>query len=380
MIQKVVIKNFKSLKQINCEVPQFSVIVGYNGAGKTNLLTAIKLISLLANGKQIGDSFKALNIWPSEFFFDPNNPRAEFNLELMIKSKSVKYSFDLIRTNPENGFIVDKELLLVQNEEILKREGNSPIKIKQDNSQVEVSPIVGNQLALSVLEGSKLINEVKDWLSKIIVETFEPNILKNYGIPPKDSMSLSGALAEKLYYLKNNEPVIFEEVVSTFKKIIPGLEKVDVELLPNEGLLVKFKETSIDREYRSFSASNGNLRAMGIISAMFGKPKLSAIFVDEIENSLHPSRIKSVINFLKYLAEDETDKLQVVMTTHNPVLLDYVTTEQIIYCYKKNGITHFENPYKNATVKYHLQQSKKEDISLRELFASGLLEEIFTND
>jgi predicted ATPase len=170
---------------------------------------------------------------------------------------------------------------------------------------------------------------------------------------------------------------VFSKVVTVFRKMIDNLETVDVEITPSGSLMLKFRETNVNRDYRSFSASNGNLRTMGIILALYGEPKPSAIFIDEIENALHHSRIHSVINTLKFLTQD---RLQVVMTTHNPIVLDYITPEEIVYCYKKGGKTDFENPYKNKNVMYEIQQAKEENLSLSNIFASGVLEGIFTSD
>lgn len=377
MIQKISVSNYKSLKNIEVELPQYAIIIGHNGAGKTNLLTLIKLISLLAKGKQINDALKNLNLWSNEIFFDQSKPVIEINLELLIKTSSVIYNITLSKLDVNSDLKITKELLKINGQEVLHRENGSPVTILENGMSTTTSPIVNNQLAISVLTVKEII-EVKDCLSSIIVEQFEPSVLKSYGKPDKDSNSLNSVLAEKLYFLKNSEPETFKELQYIFKKIIPTFESVDVEMYPNEGLLLMFKEKNLKNVYRSFSASNGNLRAMGIISALYGKPKISSIFIDEIENSLHPSRIKTVMSSLQYVASDENNKIQVVLTTHNPILLDYVTVEQIIYCYNKEGITHLINPYKNKKVKTYLQQSQEKGVSLKDMFSTGLLEEMFT--
>lgn len=380
MIKSISIKNFKSFESISFEIPNFALIIGYNGAGKTNLLTAIRFISLLTSGKQIDAVLETLNILPTEFFHNNENLPAEFNLDLNIKSKSIKYSFEITKLPNSVGLSVGKEVLLVQNEEILRRESNLSITIKKNNDNVPNQPIVNNQLAISVIEGVQIVTEIKDWLSKIIVDTFEPILLKTYGSPAKSQGSLSNNLAERLYYLKNNKMDVYNEVINVFKKMIYGLESVDVEVNPNGTLILKFKEQDVSKEYRSYSASNGNLRTMGIVLALYGEPKPSAVFIDEIENALHPSRIHSVIQTLKYLTQQEQNHLQVIMTSHNPILLDYVDSKEIVYCYKKVGKTFFVNPYKNSTVMFELQQAKDQNLSLSNLFATGSLENIFTTD
>ncbi len=380
MIKNIQINNFRSFEKIDFDLPTFSLIIGYNGAGKTNLLTAIKFISLLAKGNQIEAVLDMLNLLPTEFFHDNNQLTAEFILELNIKSKSVKYSFDIIRLPNSVSLTVGTETLIVQSEEILKRDGNSSITLKNNGTLIPTQPVVNNQLAISIIEGVKIVTEIKDWLSKIIVDTFEPNLLKTYGVSSKSINSLSSNLTDRLYFLKTSKEDIFKEVVGIYKKMIHGLESVDVIVNPNSTLTLTLKENKIDNPYSSYAASNGNLRTMAIVLALYGEQKPSAIFIDEVENALHPSRIDSVIKTLKYLTQEEQNTLQVVMTSHNPVVLDYVQPEEIVYAYKKDGKTTFENPYKNPNVLQEIQFAKNENLGLSSLFASGTLESIFTSD
>lgn len=377
MIRTISVSNFKSIKKASVDFPQFGVIIGHNGAGKTNLLTLINFVSLLAKGKQIGDALSLLNLWSNEFFFDQNVPNTEVVFDMLIKTKSVKYSIVFTRVSPNSDITIIKEKLDVQGREIIFRENGSPVRILHGETITQSSPIVNNQLAISVLTEPTECVMVRNWLSNIIVDTFEPVLLKKSGDPARDKNSITGSLAEKLYYLKNDTN-IFGELNSAFKKIIPSFESIDVELLPKEGLILKFKEKNLPNTYHAFSASSGNLRAMGIITSLL-ESHPNAVFIDEIENSLHPSRIQSIISYLQYTAADEANKLQVILTTHNPILLGFINSEQIIYCYKKSNETKYTNPYKNKQVMEHLQDSDKNGINLIEMYSSGLLEEIFSS-
>ncbi|MDE5069571.1 MAG: AAA family ATPase, partial [Trichodesmium sp. St4_bin8_1] len=43
-LTKIEIKNFRSIIDIDCELSEYSPVVGYNNAGKTNILEAIKWV------------------------------------------------------------------------------------------------------------------------------------------------------------------------------------------------------------------------------------------------------------------------------------------------------------------------------------------------
>ncbi|NJO04001.1 MAG: AAA family ATPase, partial [Bacteroidia bacterium] len=43
LIQKIVIKNFKSIESLEIELGRFNVFIGANGSGKTNILEAVAM-------------------------------------------------------------------------------------------------------------------------------------------------------------------------------------------------------------------------------------------------------------------------------------------------------------------------------------------------
>ena len=51
MIDKIHIKNFKSIVDLKLDLGRFNVIIGSNGSGKTNILEAITLASIASQDK-----------------------------------------------------------------------------------------------------------------------------------------------------------------------------------------------------------------------------------------------------------------------------------------------------------------------------------------
>ena len=70
-------------------------------------------------------------------------------------------------------------------------------------------------------------------------------------------------------------------------------------------------------------ASDGTLRFLGMLAALLGEDTSGLYFFEEIENGLHPSRL----NLLVDLIEQQTAKgqVQVIATTHSPDLLSMVS-------------------------------------------------------
>ena len=76
------------------------------------------------------------------------------------------------------------------------------------------------------------------------------------------------------------------------------------------------------RKVSAYSASDGTLRFLGLLAALLGSGDGGLYFFEEIDNGIHPARLSLLIDLL----ERQTAKgdVQVVATTHSPGLLDLV--------------------------------------------------------
>ena len=384
MIKKVTIKNFKSLKDVSFEVPSFAVLVGYNGSGKTNYVNALHLTSLLARGEQIEDALTKLDLISSELFFDTNNNKTDFEFDILLDDGTpMNYSFSIVQTIREEKMsyeVADERLVNGSKEKpILVRSQKQIMLGVEEESELKQTQLVANQLALSVFENPKSILETKKILSSLTICQLGAEFLRNLGTVTNIEGKLPQTLVESIFELQSKKRGAFDEFVTESKRIIRELESLEVEQEKERIQLNITEKTSGGRKFSSFSASDGNLRTLAILSSLLNEPKPSALIIDEIENSFHPERIKSLMEALKYIASTQGGKLQIVVTTHSPVVLNYVNSDDIVYVFKKDGATNITNPYKNKMVRTHLEQSEETGSKLGNLFANGVLEQIFTS-
>ena len=76
------------------------------------------------------------------------------------------------------------------------------------------------------------------------------------------------------------------------------------------------------QEISAYSASDGTLRFLAILTALLGNNPAGFYFFEEIDTGIHPSRLRLLLD----LIEDQTarSKTQVLTTTHSPTLLAMV--------------------------------------------------------
>ena len=81
--------------------------------------------------------------------------------------------------------------------------------------------------------------------------------------------------------------------------------------------------------------SDGTLRVLAVAAALLSAPEGSLVIVEEIDNGVHPSRAKMLLDNIKQVAEERD--LKVLLSTHNPALLDNLPAESVpdvVCCYR----------------------------------------------
>ena len=122
-----------------------------------------------------------------------------------------------------------------------------------------------------------------------------------------------------------------------------------------------------------YSASDGTLRFLAMIAAFLGPDSTHFYFFEELETGLHPTRLHLLLNLLEQ--QTRRREAQVVATTHSPQLLAFLspdTLECSALTYRLEGV-----PEQQIQRILDLPGAKRvlESQDLATLFASGWLED-----
>ena len=130
-------------------------------------------------------------------------------------------------------------------------------------------------------------------------------------------------------------------------KFISSLPEQDIETIaflsvPRDEVMVKLAETfgGERREYDASLLSDGTLRVLAIAAAMLSAPEEGMVVIEEIDNGVHPSRVKLLPEQIATLADRR--RLHVLLSSHNPALLDALPNNavpNVVFCYRdlQNG-------------------------------------------
>ena len=120
MIRNVKIKNFKSIEYADINLPRFSAMIGKNGSGKTNFISAIYLLKKLTMGMDFTDAKSNISFFMNDFFYTgkARNNEAEFEFKIETPSKAIyifKYTVarktTIVNKLMRNSISIEKESL-----------------------------------------------------------------------------------------------------------------------------------------------------------------------------------------------------------------------------------------------------------------------------
>jgi len=360
--------NFKGFKNIEIDLLRpMTLLVGRNGAGKSNLIEAVELLAELASGRPLHEITEVGRGNGSSFEI-----RGGLSGCMRKEGEEQYYSFRLgfsgVDTKIDAGIIyyIDIDHLppkilseeLVYGEEVyfhagLEKGSNDILDISSHGGNKPITQLSANSSVLSRYDDSlisllyekkgesKSVNEaknitllVKDYLKSAYVFDFHPRLMRQYENLSAYILNKQGSnLSAVLYAIKQNDETK-EEADQLLPRILAILKQLPEEpysafeffTTPTNHVLFALKRddgTFIDASL----LSDGTLRALAILVAVEIVPEGSRIIIEELDNGIHPSRAKLLIDTVWECSHRRS--LNVLVTTHNPAALNDLTKEQL---------------------------------------------------
>lgn len=353
-LSRITITGFKSIKHCDIKFEKINVLIGSNGSGKSNFISAFSLLqNILLRNLQIFAAQNGVN----SFFYNGRKVTEEIKFEVYFGENS--YGFVLIPTD-DNRLIFKKEYFgyhgqweheSIVSSGVVESEWETGV---QNNIDYYVIPILKKQnWRVYHFHDTSRAAKVKQ----------EHNISNNR-ILANDA----GNLAAFLFRLKNNYIKYYKEIVHTIQLIAPYFS--DFVLEPQEGneeqILLKWQQKGCDDVFYASQLSDGTLRFICLVTLLLQPHELqpATIIIDEPELGLHPYAITIFSEIVKGLA----DTKQVIISTQSVELLNEFDAEDIIVVNRSESGSEFKRLDKES-LKVWLDQ----DYALGELWKKNIL-------
>ena len=210
------------------------------------------------------------------------------------------------------------------------------------------------------------IKDFKNFLDQFKFYKFETSKIRNLN-PAQKAFTLAEDgqnLAQVLLTLHSEKKKVFYKIEEILKILIDEVDELLTPLTNDGKTYIAYREKSKDESYDYLQISDGTLKLLAFITAI--NLESSIICIEEPENFIHPSLLKSLIEILT-----NSDK-QVIITTHSPYLLEYVKLEDLIVIEKDTEGTKARRIDKDEH-KERIKDLLASELSLGELYYSGSL-------
>ena len=147
-------------------------------------------------------------------------------------------------------------------------------------------------------------------------------------------------LAAYLYMLKHGNEEIHNEIVETVRLAIPFFDDfvLEPEALNANSIILKWRHKGFDYDFLPSQLSDGSLRFICLVTALMQPDPPSTIIIDEPELGLHPY----AITLLGSLLESASERMQVIVATQSPQLLDECSVDDLIVVELEGGVSKFK--------------------------------------
>jgi len=368
MLERIHIRGFKSLHDVEVSFRPLLVFLGPNAAGKSNFLEALLLLSRIVTERTLREAFDApLRGYPHEQFSLPDEglggllamDEAHLSIEADLSAKRrsgastldpLRYSIG-ININPESGNLSVYNEYLARLRQDGSAKGLPRIELEDPREAPSAEPH-GQRSRLAVRRLGEAGHPVYEdiGLTHALVsnlqysgETRYPDFdrlrsdlgsWRSYYLDPRTAMRAAQAprevddvgafgewIAPFLYRLKVHPEYNkqFDAIQRVLRSAIPSIESLDVELDKRRGTLdITIVQDGIP--YSSRVISEGTLRVLALCALAASPWPGSLVAFEEPENGVHPRRLDIVAGLLLKLAKDGSR--QVVVTTHSPELVN----------------------------------------------------------
>ncbi len=328
-LKSINLKGFKSINKLGQTIPisDLTVLLGANGAGKSNLVSFFMMLNYLTTGalqKYVGKSGFANSLL---FYGSKHTSRLEAILEFENERDIDNYKFCL--SHAVGDTLIFTEETIIWKEKLKTK----PFTITLD-SGIKESGLYENTKK-PINKTSRIIYSLlKNCQVFQFHDTSTEARIRNAGYIGDNHFLYSdaGNLAAFLYAIKNQKggEQYYNRIVRYISQVMPQFEDFDLQptALNNNNIILNWKEKNSDYVFGPHQISDGSLRFMALATLLLQPSKSlpSVIILDEPELGLHPS----AISVLAGMAKTASQKCQVILATQSPRLVDEFAPENIV--------------------------------------------------
>lgn len=327
-VKSVTLRGYKSIAEVEgVELRNLNVLIGANGAGKSNFISVFKLMASLADGNL--QTFVQQQGGPDALLHGSRKRTDQIEAEIYFCPSptgiSNGYRITLLPT-ADNRVIFTREETWISGHRktgpIALGVGHEEAKLREDGQIVS----------------AYVRDALKSWRQYHFHDTSDSASVKRFH-GSNDNLRLKPAaenLAAYLVRLHRQFPEAYGRIVDTVKLAAPFFGGFIIrDPLPERVELEWFEQQDPDTPYKAHVLSDGTLRFICLTTLLMQPSHLlpDTVLIDEPELGLHPYAINLLADMIKQVAE----KKQIIVSTQSVELLNAFSPEDIMVVEREQG-------------------------------------------
>ncbi|WP_299053686.1 ATP-binding protein [uncultured Nocardioides sp.] len=391
MILSIEVDNFKTLRSARVDFGRMTMILGANGAGKSNLFDALRFLKAVGDGRSVRDAIEG-HASPSLVSSIVSGVRGggaavsnfmsdsrEFSIRarVWVDGQTLTY---YVRVDAERYRVVQEELRATEHPGTyvystqpetgaIEQDPESPVVVARFhkatrgiNPRRDFSPY---DFILSQFVSRRAESRVNEEAAHLVRAEFasigllelRPEVLRQYSPLGRTDLGEHGEnFAAVVWQLVNDatrrvlvrrtndqgeEAIVTQtgkraarESLAAINAWLNELSPVPIDSVttvqaPTGEAIFAIREAEMQKEIAAPSLSDGTLRFAALALAAVGSSGRHTLVVEELENGISPARLSLLVQMLEQTTEASDGQLQVIASTHSPTLLDFASPRTI---------------------------------------------------
>ncbi|EJB85777.1 AAA family ATPase [Helicobacter pylori] len=366
MIQSVRIKNFKTFKDTQIDgFTKLNIITGGNNAGKSNLLEALYCL--------VGKSMHPCTNITEVYDNIRKEPLTTESKNLMFYGLDTEKEIQIVTTLDSNQTLdLQIKFIASENQKVIESQIIPTAEQTQMSSQLNFTlkknneEIYNDHLNIAKVPNFPPIPNQSGYNRQF--KNFEPSQLQ--GLLPFESATIipSDVAYRQAHMIQavskicsNNQ--LEEELNKHLNQFDNNIQSISF----NTNNQLKLKVKNIKEKLPLSAFGDGLKKYLHIVSA-FMADNAKTIYIDEVENGLHFSRMKLLLRcVIDFINDNKDGNLQVFMTTHSQEfieILDQVIREKDfahqtkLFCLKQDDQYVIPRTYYGENLEYYFENEE----------------------
>ncbi len=340
MLTKVELEHFKNIGSQSVALGPLRVLVGRNGAGKSNFVDALRflrecLVLGLDSAVMTRGGIGAIRQW------SPYRPYACIVIAVEGEDAQRRWRYRIELGSKGDEYRVRREVFMVgaRQDELL------PTVMEVQEGRWRVQPegldpeLSARALVLPLVGGHPLFRSATRILSNMGFYSIYPDVLREPQRPFDGSRLDEGGLmlASVLRRMQEDAPARLESVATELSRIVENVDDIRTRQVGGR-IVIELHHPAPKKPHWMEAAqqSDGTLRVLGLLVALHQVPAPRLIAIEEPELTLHPGAMELLCD--TFIEASRTT--QILLTTHSPDLISRFPADVLLAVESIDGEAH----------------------------------------